>query len=111
MKYLLFILCSFVLFSCDSHSAPSDNISFGQAWKYAWTLPGYYLPLIAVVLLSAVLGFFLKKDYEKQGGWTGVHIAILAAIVIGFAAALLAAPASIAANTTIEQAARGVYIR
>lgn len=111
MKYLLFILCSFVLFSCDSHSAPNDNISFGQSWSYAWTLPGYYIWVIIAVIGGAIAGYFLKKDYEKKGGWSGGHTAILVVIVVGLAAALLAAPASIAANTTVEQAARGVYIR
>lgn len=99
------------LTSCDSHSAPTDNISFGKAWSYAWTLPAYYIWVIIAVVGGALAGYFLKKDYEKKGGWNGLHTVIMIVIVVAFFAALLAAPAGIAANTTVEQASRGVYIR
>jgi hypothetical protein len=109
-KVTVFILSAFMLTSCDSHDKPTDNISFGQAWGYSFGLGAYWIWLILAVAALLVGGYLLKKVHAA-GKWSGGHTAIVAVLVALVFAALLATPASIAANTTVEQAARGVYIR
>lgn len=110
-KVTLFILTMLTLTSCDSHDKPTDNISFGQAWGYAATFGSYWLWLVLALLGCGAAGWFLQRNYSKSQNWSGGQTAIVVVLLALFLAALLATPASIAANTTVEQAARGVYIR
>jgi hypothetical protein len=110
-KVTVFILSAMMLTSCDSHDKPTDNISFGQAWGHAATAGGYWVGVILALLLCGAGGYFLKRNYNKTQNWSGGHSAIAVVILALLLVAILVPPASIAANTTVEQAARGVYIR
>jgi hypothetical protein len=112
MKYILSIASLFLLASCGgAGEKPTDNITFGQAWKYAWSLPAYWVWVVIALVGGIAVAYFLRKDYQKKQNWSGGHMGVLVVAVALILAAFLATPASIAANTTVEQAARGVYIR
>lgn len=88
-----------------------ENISLGQAFAYAFTLTSYWVWLVIGLVVVAIGFYTLKKNYDRTQEWTLFKGFIAFALVCILAAAIFAAPTSIAANTTKEQAARGVYIR
>lgn len=106
MRYLKFSLL-FLLASC---AASKDEISFGKAFSYCTTLFSYWLWIIIASALAIGGGIVLYKQYKKNASWEVGYSVILFVLVALFAAAWLYLPAEIAANTTPEQAARGVYI-
>lgn len=111
MKKLLFLL-SFValLFTaCSGQVTYTDNISFSEAWAYATGVTSYWVWLILTVLLLGAAGYWVKKDYDKKGG-NVLQVLVIVVALAFFLGALLGKPASVAANTTKEQAKRGVYI-
>lgn len=111
MKKVLFLLSIAILFltACSGPVTYTDNISFGEAWAYVAGVTSYWVWVsLSAVLLVAGL-YFLIKDYNKKGG-TILQVLIGLALLGVFAFALLSKPADVAANTTKEQAARGVYI-
>lgn len=97
--------------SCDSHSLPTDNISFGQAFSYCSTLTGYWVWVIIAVAAAIGIGIYLYKNYQKTQEWSGGKGVILMVCLALILCSILIPPANVAANTTVEQAARGVYIR
>jgi len=88
------------------------NISFGQALAHCAGTSSYWWGIIIVLIVAAALvaGVIL---YEKKKGvevYPLVKIIGAFAIVVALAISILGRPANLAANTTQEQAARGVYI-
>lgn len=112
-RVLIFLLISTLFIaSCKDGTQPNDNISFGHAFRYCTSLFWYWFwVVIAVVLGGGGIYFGLWRNYQKKQDWSGGHSVVLFIIVALIFAAFLATPASVAANTTVEQAARGVYIR
>lgn len=105
---LVFILLTIGFASCGKTTGDPyvDNITFGQAWghvakfaSYWWWLAGSIVPLAAYLLY---LGF---NKNSRANSW------LLFGFIGLFLFALLMPPGECAANTTIEQAARGVFIR
>jgi hypothetical protein len=85
------------------------NISFGRAFKYALTKKSYVVSLVifSILGIGAIIGGFLlyKSTDNAVFGVIGLAIGLVSILT-----SLLAKPASVAANTTEEQADRGVYI-
>lgn len=113
MKKLMILLLSATLFmaGCDSHSKPTDNISFGQAWGAAASHGSYWAWVIGAAIVCGGAAYVMIRNYKKTQDWgPGKNILLLVLLAL-FLVALLYPPAEIAANTTVEQASRGVYIR
>lgn len=109
-KVILFALVSIFLMSCGgSGQNPDDYITFGQAFNHVSKSTSYWL--FALILTAATVGYWIYAGIANKKGADGKGLA-----VIGFAitAACLFAwffrPCEVAANTTVEQMLRGVYI-
>jgi hypothetical protein len=90
--------------------ATSENISFGRAFSYISKKAGYLIPLIIVTVVG-IAGSGYAIHLYNNGGDGKIPFIAIAISVAAFGFALLKAPADIAANTTVEEADRGVYIR
>ena len=86
-----------------------DNISILEAFKHCASTGSYWIWLVIGVVIFIGGSIGLKKSYDKEGWSTGKNY-ILFALIALLLSSILARPADIAANTTKEQAARGVYI-
>lgn len=114
---LVFAVLSVALMSCGSTTGNPlvDKISFGQAWGHVVTFGSYwqwlglsFIPVVAYALYLIGAWPFKTINPNKDAEISGFIVFVCVALV---AAALLIPPAECAANTTIEQAARGVFIR
>ena len=87
----------------------NENISLLEAFKHCASTGSYWLWLAisVVIFIGGCVG--LKKSYDKDGWSTGKNYVLFVLIALLLSAILLR-PTSISANTTKEQAARGVYI-
>lgn len=109
MKNLIvFILLSVFIISCGTHTGDPniDNISFGEAWKHVSGYASYWVWLFLSIIPSVVYILYLVVDKDSQ---LSLPIAFVCLAIFAFG--MLYAPAECATNTTIEQAARGVFIR
>jgi len=88
------------------------NISFGQAMAHCAGTSSYWWGIAIVLIVSVILVVGVIIYQNKRGE----EVYPLAKIIGGFAIvaaifiAVFGRPANVAANTTQEQAARGVYI-
>ncbi len=105
-KTIVFALCAILLMSCGgAGQLPTDNVTFGQAWNHVSQSFSYWLWLVVAVVASAIAIY--KKS--KSENTDGIHVYYgLAALFILLT--LLVRPCEVAANTTVEQAARGAWI-
>lgn len=105
---LLFILLTIGLASCGKTTGDPtvDNITFSQAWGHVAGFASYWVWLLLSIIPAVIYIFYVivNKDAELK-------LPILFVVLAIFLFGLLYAPAECAANTTIEQAARGVFIR
>jgi purine-cytosine permease-like protein len=87
----------------------NENITLGQAFSHCFGTTSYWIYLIIgiIIFLVGILG--LKKSYDKQG-WSPEKSLVLFLLLGILLTAILLRPTDIAANTTKEQAAKGVYI-
>lgn len=87
-----------------------ENITLGQAFGHVAQSTSYWVWLIIASLLLAGVVYKLIKGYAS-GDFDGRQVAFYGIIALAiWAFALLMRPCEVAANTTKEQAARGVYI-
>lgn len=102
------VVMALLLASCGSSTGDpfKDTISFGEAWGHVAGFASYWIWLVISVIPAVIyiLHVIVNKDSELK---LPVLFVVLAIFLFG----LLYAPAECAANTTIEQASRGVYIR
>ena len=87
----------------------NENISILEAFKHCASTGSYWLWIAIAVVIFIGGGIGLKKSYDKEGWSTGKNFVLFVLIAL-LLSSILATPADIAANTTKEQAARGVYI-
>lgn len=87
----------------------NENITLLEAMKHCAGTASYWLWIAIAVIVFVGGGIGLKKSYDRDGWSAGKNFALFAILAILLSAILLR-PAEIAANTTKEQAARGVYI-
>ena len=106
MKKLLgFFALVIVLASCSKGVAPDEPIGLSAAFAYCAGLTSYWVWGIATTLVVGVVLYLYFKKVDKKSNF------VLFAAIALIAAAWLYAPSEVAWNTTVEQAARGVYIR
>jgi hypothetical protein len=87
----------------------NENISILEAFKHCASTGSYWLWLAISVVIFIGGSIGLKKAYDKEG-WSTLKSFVLFVLLGVLLSGILARPADIAANTTKEQAARGVYI-
>lgn len=111
MKKLLLFICSAVLImSCGRGSQqPTDYITFGQAFSHVSQSFNYWFFVILSSLALIVYVPMANKLNRKGTSGKGLSIVFFALLVL-CAFAWLYRPAEVAANTTVEQMLRGVYI-
>ena len=109
-KLILFMLSAVLLMSCGGASQkPSDNISFGQAFSHVSQSFTYWL--FSILTTLAVIVFFPLAIKANKKGVSGQALGVVAFVLMVLCAfAWLFRPAEVAANTTVEQALRGIYI-
>jgi len=85
------------------------DIPLSQAFSFCFHQPSYVGWLIGATLLAIGVAVVAVKQYNRtQEAWWGtVGVAIPIIILV---CALLIRPCSVAANTSPEQAQRGVFI-
>jgi hypothetical protein len=112
MKKTIFLtfLLSLVSLFAFSNGLPSDNISLGRAFAHCFSTTSYVVSLIVIVGVSLVGLGLLIKNYKKNQEWSIGHNLIVFVIIAAILSAILFRPAEISANTTNEQADRGVFI-
>lgn len=88
-----------------------EYISVWEAFKYCITLPSYLL-WVAIGFLVLIGGLvYNKKVLGETHGWNfGTKFYIMVACILFLVLTIIYRPSEISANTTKEQAARGVYI-
>lgn len=107
MKILGCILVSVLMVSCYSGTLPTDNVGLPAAIAHCASTLSYWVWGIGVTCAVAFAGWRMKKAYDKEGTFSGVLLFLLLAALL---MAWLYRPSDIAWNTTVEQAARGVWI-
>ncbi len=108
---LLFLIVIMLLISCGGKGQlPTDNITWGQAFNHVSESYGYWVFVIIGAILALGVGFKLYTGYKK-GNLSGMQVTLWGFGVLAFnLCAWLIRVSEVAANTTVEQAARGVFI-
>lgn len=107
-KMLLFSMFAIVFMSCGgSGQHPDDYITWGQAFNHVAHSFSYWFFIAVTVLAVAAYIIIVSKSDD---GWNQGRVLVLFVLLALFLMALLMRPSEVAANTTVEQAARGVYI-
>ena len=110
MKYLNYLLAALFLgflSSCDAGTLPTDAVGLSAAFGHCAQSASYW---VWGLIVTAGIGFGayeMKKAYDRDGSFSP-------ALAFAGAALLLFVwcyrPSELAWNTTVEQAARGVWI-
>ena len=110
-KLILFLFAAMFLMSCGgAGELPTDNISWGTAFNHCMTTTGYVVFLVLGAVVLAGASFYSIKNY-KSAKWDGMKTTLVIALALAlFMCCLFIRPSEIAANTTVEQAARGAWI-
>lgn len=108
---MIAILVSALLSSCSSGVNPDDPIGLPAAFTYCATLVSYWVWVIIGTIVSAVALYLNYKWYKAEGKILVWHIIILFLSLCLLLFSWGYAPSEVAWNTTVEQAARGVYLR
>lgn len=105
-KLILFSLFAILLMSCGgAGKAPTDYITFGTAFGHVAKSFSYWL----FILLASVP--LISYIYAAASGKIDrFNLLLLFLFVTLFAFSIFFRPCEIAANTTVEQAARGAWI-
>lgn len=96
-----------LLSSCDKGVAPNDNVGLSAAFGHVTSTGSYWLGIAIAVVICLGIVFGMWKSYQKGGDINTIFVALIVAIMMF---AIMMRPCEIAVNTTVEQAARGVWI-
>jgi hypothetical protein len=107
---VLFMLTAILLVACGDTVNGQPTITIGQALGVCFHRASYVIPLIISLIVSGGGIYALVKKYQRDQDWTVGDSLIAFALLAIFLFALLYVPAEMAANTTVEQYNRGVYI-
>ena len=108
---ILFLFAAMFLMSCGgAGKEPTDLITWGAAFNHCIKTTGYVVFLILSAVLLVGASVYSIKNY-KSGKWEGMKTTLVIALALAvFMCCLFIRPSEIAANTTVEQAARGAWI-
>lgn len=110
-KVILFALVAMFLMSCGgAGKAPEDYITLGQAFSHVAKSFGYWVWIIVVALGSSVFWFKFLKGKAGHNPGLGTTLPLMFATLLLLMIAIFMRPCEVAANTTVEQMLRGVYI-
>lgn len=110
MKYLKFLLASFfVMFltSCEVGVLPTDDIGLPAAFAHCAGSVSYWVWGVLCTLVVAFIGYKMYLSYTREGKFTPLLAFILLA---GLLFVWMYRPSELAWNTTVEQAAKGIWI-
>jgi len=94
------------LMSCGgAGQLPTDNITWGQAFNHVSQSFGYW---IFIIIAAGVLGSYIFA--VAKGKVDTLSLPLLFGLVGFLLFTIFFRPSEVAANTTVEQAARGVFI-
>lgn len=88
---------------------PSANISLARAFKHCASTTSYWIWLIILGIVSIGGAIFIIIN-SQTNGWQSGHQWGMGGCAVVLACAILMRPVEVAANTTNEQADRGVFI-
>lgn len=86
------------------------TISLGQAFAHCAGTGSYWLWIVIVVIASAITAFLLTRANDKTEVNPMVKMVIYFAIAAAILCSIFVRPCSVAANTSVEAAARGNYL-
>jgi hypothetical protein len=89
----------------------SRSITFGQAWAHCASTGSYWtwLAIIVVLTIGAIVG--IKVWANKQNKDLDKYVLVAAIIgAMAIACAIFGRPAQVAANTSVNMAAKGHYL-
>jgi hypothetical protein len=88
---------------------PNAHISLGQAFAHCACTGSYWLWLaIAIIICGATIYFAIKSLKTSDIG--AEHIILLFALLAIMALAVFLRPTEVCQNTSVSEAARGIYI-
>lgn len=87
-----------------------ENISLFTAWGHVASTASYWVWLLIATAISTIIFAMVIKSVKKSSEFTIDKIFFLLIGVAIFLFALLMRPCEVAANTTKDQAARGIFI-
>lgn len=93
--------------SCDKGIAPNDEVGVAAAFGHVTTTGSYWVGIGIALVICAAIAFAMFKAYQKGGDINITFIAVIVAIMMF---AILMRPCELGVNTSVEQAARGVWI-
>lgn len=110
-KLFLFAMFSIFLMSCGgAGQQPTDNITWGQAFNHVSHSLSYWLFIIIAAGVAVYGGWKIYKAYDAKDIDGGLFVMYAFLILALNLTVWLVRPSEVAANTTVEQMLRGVYI-
>lgn len=107
-KLIPFLLLAVLFTSCGSAgSNPSDYISWGEAFNHVSKSFSYWL---WIIISGGAVGTYVFIVSKSKDGWNAGKTVILFVLLALLLTSIMVRPSEVAANTTVEQAARGVFI-
>ena len=88
---------------------PNENISLGRAFSHCFSTSSYVWWLVAT-LVTFISGVVYLVSKNKKEGWSLGSQLLLFVLSAALLSSILYRPLEVSANTTNEQADRGVYI-
>lgn len=110
MKKLLSLFTIFavmLLTGCDVGVLPTDPVGLPAAFAHCAESVGYWVWGIIITVLVGVGAWMMKKTYDKSGTFSPL---LLFAIIVALLLVWCYRPSELAWNTTVEQAASGIWI-
>jgi hypothetical protein len=115
MKFLLLVLCLTFTGLCakpqsyESGTAGSKNITIGQAFKHCASSISYWVWIAAAVAVAGAGWYGVVKSIQASGFSIGIGLLAFAVTML-LMLAIFMRPSEVAANTSVDQAAKGIYI-
>lgn len=104
---LCMILGLTTLTSCGNGGTPYENVGLAAAFGHVASTGSYWAGIAFAIVLCAGIVYAMYQSYQKGGDINIVLVALVVAILMF---AVMMRPCELAVNTTVEQAARGVWI-
>lgn len=107
MKLVGCLMASMIFVGCYTGKLPGDDVGLPVAIAHCAESASYWIWGILVTCGVAFGAWKMKKAYDESGTFSPL---IVFAMLVALLLVWLYRPSEIAWNTTVEQAARGVWI-